>query len=138
MEQMTIQYETISRLTPDESLVWDTLSTSHRGRGEAITQASLATVVGIPARRLRSIIKGLVQAHGLPIGSTPHSPAGYFVVETPEELAEVVERYYRGALSQLYRMRRLKDIPIGDLTEQLMLDLRTYRDLDRVKESRVC
>ncbi|MYC16248.1 MAG: hypothetical protein F4Y39_21185 [Gemmatimonadetes bacterium] len=128
MEQMTIQYEALSRLTPDESLVWDMLSTSHRGRDEAVTQAVLSVAAGMPARRLRNIIKSLVQVHGLPVGSTPHSPAGYFVVETPEELAEIVERYYRGALSLLYRMRRLKDIPIGDLAEQLMLDLRTYTD----------
>lgn len=128
MEQMTIQYETITHLTPDESLVWDVLSTSHRGRDEAITQAVLSVSVGMPARRLRNVIKSLIQIHGLPVGSTPHSPAGYFVVETPEELAEIVERYYRGALSLLYRMRRLKDIPLGDLAEQLVLDLRTYRD----------
>lgn len=127
-KQMAIQYEAMSRLTPDESLVWDTLSTRHRGRDEAVTQAVLATVVGIPARRLRHIIKALVQAHGLPIGSTPHSPAGYFVVVDPEEAQDIAARYYRQALSLLYRMRMLSVVSLADLSEQMVLDLRTYRD----------
>lgn len=130
MEQMTIPYETINRLTPDESLVWDTLSTSHRGRDEAITQASLAVALGIPARRLRRIIKTLIQTHRMPIGSTPHSPAGYFVVNTPEEAAEVAARFYHGALSLLHRMRRFTDATLHDLGNQIALDLRTYRDDD--------
>ena len=128
MAQMTISYETTGRLIPDESLVWDTLSRSHRGRDEAITQASLAVALGIPARRLRSIIKTLIESHRLPIGSTPHSPAGYFVVETPEEAAEVAARLYRGALSLLYRYGRFTDATLHDLGGQIVLDLRRYRD----------
>ena len=128
MEQMTIMYDSISRLTPDESLVWDVLSTSHRGRAEAITQAPLAVAVGIPARRLRQIIKSLIQTHGLLVGSTPHSPAGYFAVATPQEAKEVADRYYRGALSLLYRMRRFNDATLHELGNQIVLDLRTYRD----------
>ena len=128
MKQMTIQYETVNRLTPDEEMVWDALSTSHRGRDEAITQAALSVSLGMPARKLRRIIKTLIQAHGLPIGSTPHSPAGYFVIETIKESQEITARYYHQALSLLYRMRRLKDISLVDLCEQIALDLRTYRD----------
>ncbi len=128
MEQLAISHETIERLTPDESLVWDVLSTSHRGRDEAITRASLSTVVGMPTRRLNHIVKSLTQVHGLPIGSSPHSPAGYFVIETQGEADEVAARYYRQALSLLYRMRRVKDAALDDLCRQLVLDLRTYRD----------
>lgn len=128
MEMMIVRDDALSRLTDDESLVWDALSTSHRGRSEAITRASLSTVVGMPARRLNTVVKSLVQVHGLPIGSSPHHPPGYYVIETPEESAEVTARYYRQALSLLYRMRRLKEVSLRDLCGQIEMDLRAYRD----------
>ena len=128
MKQMTIQYETVDRLTSDERLVWDTLSTSHRGRSEAITQASLSVAVGMPARRMRKVMKSLIQVHGLPVGSSPHQPAGYYTITNQAEAAEATARYYRQALSLLYRMRRLRDIALRELIDQLELDLKTYRD----------
>ena len=120
---MTIQYEAVSRLAPDESLVWDALSTSHRGRGEAITQASLSTVVGMPARSLRRVIKSLIQTHGLPIGSAPDWPAGYFVIETQHELAKTADRYRRQALSLLYREMRLRKMTAHQLARQIEMEL---------------
>lgn len=123
MSQMEIKWSESASLAPHESAVWDVLSTSHRGRAAAVTQAVLSTVVGMSARELRRTIKSLIENHRLPIGSTPHHPAGYFVITSQKEAKAVTRRYYRGALSLLYRMRCLDDISRRDLSDQIEIDL---------------
>ena len=124
MGQIAIRYSRTTQLTEAEAMVWDVLSTSCRGRAQASTQATLSVAVGMPARELRQIIKDLIEKHRLPIGSAPNSPPGYFVIETEEEACDVCERYYRGALSLLYRMRVLKDMSAHELSRQIEMDLR--------------
>ncbi len=127
MEQMTIEYDAWSRLTPDESLVWGILSSDARGRKNAITRASLASAASISARRVNSVIKSLIEVHLLPVGSSPHHPAGIFVIETIDEMRDVVGREYRRALSTLHRVRTLRNISERDLAGQIEIDLKAYR-----------
>jgi hypothetical protein len=61
----------------------------HRGKANAIKSAEIARSFHIPdndtTRRTRVLVKKAMRKHGLAIGGLM---GGYFIVETPEELAE--------------------------------------------------
>jgi len=64
---------------------------THVGRSKAITSGDIARRFGIPdndtTRQTRHLIKEAMIKHGIPIGALRE---GYFVVESPQELAECV------------------------------------------------
>ena len=109
-------------LTEEEWAVWSVLR-SHRGQGGAIKKVQLARLCGLPEREMRNVIKDLIQTHHLPIGSTSKPPYGYFIIETPDEAAEVCEREYRRALSVLYKIKCLRNISARELAGQIKIDL---------------
>lgn len=125
--QKQIPFSMRPQLSNDEQVVWDILSSDARGRKNAITRASLASAASIPARRVNSVIKSLIEVHLFPVGSSPHHPAGIFVIETIDEMRDVVGREYRRALSTLHRVRTLRNISERDLAGQIEIDLRAYR-----------
>ncbi|MDE2701297.1 MAG: hypothetical protein OXI23_20680 [Gemmatimonadota bacterium] len=109
-------------LTRTERAVWSTLQ-GHYGRARAIKKVRLAALCDLHERDLRNILKRLIQVHGLPIGSTPSHPQGYFVINSEEELAEIAGRYHRQALSLLYRVMRLKKVSAHQIARQIEMDL---------------
>lgn len=109
-------------MTEEEALVWDLVS-AHRGRAHAISAAELARLTGLSDRAVRATIKVLIEQFGCPIASTPQAPAGYFIPETVEEIAETLDSLKGRALSILHRMARLRGATVPELLHQLSLEL---------------
>lgn len=57
----------------------------HVGRSAAITAGELAELTGEPERRVRLAIRELI-AKGLPVAAATEFPAGYFIVNSRQEV----------------------------------------------------
>lgn len=101
MEQLAIG---IPPMTREEKAVAAIL-TEHRGRAKAIMARRLAELAGLDERRLRQVIKHLVERHHMAIGSTTSVPPGYYLITDPRERAAVRRSLMRRALSILERAR---------------------------------
>lgn len=106
----------------DEQMVWFLLRRC-RGRDHAIPVPELAAKTGILEVSVRAIVKGLIEEHHKLIGSATSPPAGFFVIETREELRAVCDSLKGRALSILYRMSVLKRCGIRRLLKDLELEL---------------
>ena len=91
-------------LTADEGEVLVVLS-QHRGRDEAIPVAALAERTRLDGRRLQIIVKQLVEAHQVPIGTATRAPFGYYIIQSDEERREVRDSMMHRALSTKRRAR---------------------------------
>lgn len=94
-----------------------------QGRGRAIGAAALAMEIGVSERVARHVVKVLIEAHGCPIASSPHPPAGYYLASDLSDVAQVCDGLKRRALSILRRMAKLKRCSLLELTHQLRLEL---------------
>jgi hypothetical protein len=61
----------LPRLPRRQALVLRRLHEHHRGRQHGITHDDLASLLGIPKRRLREALNALIVQHQVPIGSHP-------------------------------------------------------------------
>ena len=80
------------------------LQNDARGRDSAISGASLAERTPVSASTTRDLIAEVRREYGLPVASCSD---GYFVVETADELAEVVDRIDRTIATKRERKREL-------------------------------
>lgn len=112
-----------SDLTPEERRVWSVLQ-YRTGAVNAITKERLSESVGMHERAVREAIKALVEVRRKPIGSTPSTPPGYFVIDHPDEARRVCKRYRGQALSLLRREAAIRRMSMDELLGQLTLDLR--------------
>lgn len=101
---------TESGMDADERAVFRALYPAHVGRAKAIDRDALAAEVRIPDRRLRTVLDILIEAHRIPIGSSTRPPYGYFIIDTPEEAAEVYRMLRAYGLSALARMAAVSRI----------------------------
>ena len=95
----------------------------HRGRGAAISMASVARELGIGSRPVQRIIKHLIEDHGEPIGSATVPPTGYYVITNePEVRAAVAQLEHRlGSLAR--RIARLRRIAPEEVFGQMRMEL---------------
>ncbi len=100
MEQTAL----IGRMTADEIRVAKII-TKCRGRARAITARQIAYKTGIDGRRVRDIIKALVEEQHMAVGSSPAAPAGYYIITDPAELRQVRRSLVGRAVSILNRAR---------------------------------
>lgn len=119
--QASFMTQLLEHLSTEEALVWDVLQ-DYRGQANAITNQRLAAATGLPERRLRDVIKTLVEDYHKSIGSLPG--IGVFLITNLEERQAVVDFYRGHALSLLKRMAILSHFSTAHLLEQLELDLR--------------
>ncbi len=119
MDQATIDFEA-GELTHEERLVFAALEI---GRAGAKTQAVLASVTGIEARRLREVIQHLIVRHDKMIGSASGRPAGYFLIENEEELEKVLKVLKHHAVMMLVRMSKLNGTAVEKIYEQEILPI---------------
>ena len=77
----------------------------HRGRDAAISAPQFAAAAGIPERRLRDVLRHLVIAHQVPMGSSPGTPAGYYLIVSDDERIRTRESLFGRALRILQRAR---------------------------------
>jgi len=101
-EQLHIEYE---ELTHEERLI---LKTLQAGRENARAVTLLAALVGVDHRRLRAVVKHLIEEHGALIGSATSSPTGYYLIDSVEEAQAVCDRLHHRGISILERRARLK------------------------------
>ena len=78
----------IAMLSPEAVSIWQLL-VCFRGRGQAITAARMAARLGIgdaAGTHVRDVISHYIGLYPEPVGA--HPDAGYFVIETAEEMQD--------------------------------------------------
>ena len=105
-------------LPPDHLLVYHLLE-RHRGRRNAVLSANVAVSVDLGDRRVRAIIKELVEEHGVAVGSCKE---GFFIPETAEEVRALRLMFLAHAYSLLRRVAALdKNCDLAGILGQLRL-----------------
>ena len=94
-------------MTSDESAVWSELAT-RMGGYMAITNAAIRRRTGIGERNIKAAVEGLIVRHGFKIGSSRGKPAGYYLIETSEELERTCRTLRNQAMSELVRIAALR------------------------------
>ncbi|MBE3574561.1 MAG: hypothetical protein IMW99_03765 [Firmicutes bacterium] len=109
-------------MTQEEKDVAAWIETRH-GAQQAISVGDLAQRTGLDERRVRQIVKHLIERHFLPIGSSVH-PGGYYVITDDGERRRVRRALIRRALSILERAKVYDRGPwIHSLIGQLEMQL---------------
>ena len=99
----------------------------HQGRENAVSRSDLVDRVNqhcplfpYNERRIRRVIKHLIERHGYWIGS--RSRGGYFMIMNDEEFFEF-RKYYRGyAMSILHNVARIEKRALPELLGQLVIE----------------
>lgn len=111
----------LSSLSDDQKVVLDCII-DRKGKQSAVPVAEIISRTGIPDRRVRALVKELVEEKGQFIASCP---SGFFVPETPEEVTEVYRQYMSWGLSLLSRAARIRKNPrLQTLIGQLEFELK--------------
>ena len=113
---------TMSALTPDERAVLDVL-VGHRGRAAAIGLDAVAGIAGISERSVQHVVAQLIEHHGHPVGSAVQHPMGYYLIETPEELAESLSQLVHRLTALARRIAALKQSTTPIVLQQLALEI---------------
>ncbi len=112
---------------PDEQAVLDVLQW-HRGRAQAIGLDVLAASAGLSERTVQYAIASLIESHGQPIGSATMRPAGYYLIETADELAESLNQLTHRIISLARRIAALKQSTTPIVLNQLALEIEETQD----------
>jgi len=111
-----------SEMPPDEQRVWRALQ-AHAGRASAITGEALAEGTGLPWRECRQVMKDLIEIHHKRIGSSPSRPAGYYIIETPDEEEATYQTLKGQAISTLKRASVIRRVSLREIFGQLALEV---------------
>ena len=100
------------------SLIW-----KHRGRTNPISIARLREITGLSDRQIKGIVEQLVVTHKIRIGGRREEPAGYFVIESAEDLESAVKPY-KAQIIAMWRRLRVLEAPqaLKELLGQLKLE----------------
>lgn len=100
------------------SLIWQ-----RRGRDNPISIARLRQLTGFSERQIKGLVEQLVVAHRMRIGASREEPAGYFMIETAEDL-EAAVKPYRNQILAMWRRLRVLEQPqrLRELLGQLRLE----------------
>lgn len=113
---------TMPALSPDERAVLDVLL-RHRGRAAAIGLDAVAGIAGISERTVQHVVAQLIEHHGHPIGSAVQHPMGYYLIETPDELAESLSQLVHRLTALARRIAALKQSTTPIVLQQLALEI---------------
>lgn len=96
----------------NERRIWDLIS-GHRGYRNPVSIRILHSTTGLSERAIKDAVAALIVTHKLRIGalrggSLAADAAGYFVVESAEDLAVAVRSYESQVLAMLRRLRVLQ------------------------------
>jgi len=109
-------------LEDDERAVADVLN-QRVGADQAVQVKAMAAAVGIPPRRVQSIVQHLIHKHDAPIGTRMSAPYGWYLAETQAELDQVVALHKARAMKELATMARLKRTKINAVLRQIQTEL---------------
>lgn len=107
---------------PDAQAVLEVLQ-RHRGRAQAIGLDVLAASAGISERNVQSAVAVLIEQDGQPIGSATAQPAGYYLIETEDELAASLGQLTHRIVSLARRISALKRSTTPVVLQQLAIEL---------------
>lgn len=96
----------------------------HTGSANAIKSRELASRTGIEERKVRDVIKHLIEDKHVPIGSSTVKPYGYYIIIDNDERNHVSANLYARAISILRRARaydQKRSKWVSDLIGQLEL-----------------
>mgnify|MGYP001593389712 CR=1 FL=1 len=111
-----------TELSPDEKSVLEVL-VRHRGRAAAIGLDAVAGIAGISERVVQDVVVHLIEQHGHPIGSAVKHPMGYYLIETPDELAESLSQLVHRLTALARRIAALKQSTTPIVLRQLALEI---------------
>ncbi len=111
------------RMPVDHEWIRNLLKMYHQGATRAICQADLAAETGINKRRVRSIIKELIEQFGEPIGTLYTSVGGYYWITSKGESDVTCKSITDHCISGLARVAALKGITLREYVGQLELGL---------------
>lgn len=118
------------QLNPEEELVSGIIAAA-RGRDRAVQVREIARRTGIDERRVRDIVKDLVERHHLPIGSTSGHPGGYYTITDQAELRAVRCSLIRRAVSILNRAKVYDKAGwVSEMAGQLALKFKQEEEKD--------
>jgi hypothetical protein len=92
----------------------------HQGRDNGIKAAHLAAELGVPPRRLRTLISQARDEEGFAICGTPST--GYYMATTPEELQASCAFLEHRAMHSLRVLSRMRKVSLPTLMGQLLLN----------------
>lgn len=104
----------------DEHHVW-TILRQHRGRAGAIKAGQLQVLTGYSDYKVRKIVKALIERHGCLIGSSPHCPAGFWLIVDAPEMQEAKAHLYSRIYSMAIRLSRMDKTSLTEVFGQLAL-----------------
>lgn len=101
-----------------EKRVWAIIR-MRRGSVQAISRADLAAILGISDRRVRGVVRRLVETHQCAIcADYCQTGGGYFVPASPEEAKKYAGQLISHALRILERARIISGAPLLELAGQ--------------------
>ncbi|HEX8276066.1 MAG TPA: hypothetical protein VF615_25740 [Longimicrobiaceae bacterium] len=93
------------------------------GSAAARQVPEIAAAAGLPARRVQTIIKHLVDDHGWPVGTSMSAPFGNYLIDSAAELDQTVELLRTRGISILARAAALNRTSLRRFLEKVQADL---------------
>ncbi len=115
-EQLALEFE----MTIEERGI---LAAIDKGRMRARSAGDLARLTNVPERRLRQVIRHLIDYHHCVIGSATDEPPGFYVITDPGELADVLGTLRHRGISILVRAARISGNSLDEIFKQGRLEL---------------
>jgi hypothetical protein len=107
------------------------LSSLGRGRMSAIPAGAIADRLAMDERKVRQVIRHLIDCHHAVIGSATDSPPGFYLVTDPGELADVVGALRHRGISILARAARISGNSIESIFHQGVLEIEAQKENTR-------
>ncbi len=116
MEQLALNFD----LTREEQVIVNCL---WPGRMRAVSASRISASTGINERRIRQVVRHLIDHHRLCIGSATDDPAGFFMLTDPGELADAIGALRHRGIMILVRAAKLSGNSIEEIFRQGRLEL---------------
>jgi hypothetical protein len=110
-DQLGINFD----LSRDEQAVLDLIE---RGRDKARSVRFIASMTGLNERKVRAVVRLLIDGHGACIGSSVGRPPGYYIITDPDEIERHYKELRHRGISILARAAKLKKISINKVFGQ--------------------
>ncbi|GER92668.1 hypothetical protein A45J_0386 [hot springs metagenome] len=118
-EQIQIDFDPQQGLTHEESHI---LRLIQRGRANALSVRLLASMTGLKDVEVRQIVRHLIMEHGVLIASSVSKPVGFYIAETPEEIAEATRSLRHRGIMILMRAAKLQKISLEEIFNQSRME----------------
>lgn len=94
-----------------------------RGASKAMKVPNIAATVGVPTRKVQSIVHHLINHHGIAVGTSMRKPFGNFLAVTTEERRMVIALHRSRALSELATAAALEGVDRAEYLRRVQVEL---------------